>query len=324
MEDQPVEKSREDLMADADGWRRECDDMMVTIMRLESEKEDMARENAALLAINDRQSGLLTRVANALRGEPVGLSSHGHADLPDRAATLVEERRAMVVAMSDTHGDLDTIEALATASQTCRYDDGITDSETGGRGKVAALTTQGGGFVADLYGDDCGDPMPTLAQMDINGIFFALAKPTVLSLVASLRARTAELEHERKARRSYEDGITWGTSCLNCARLLAACLNSEEKAEGASREGAEAMRTAAQKVARECASERGGQQASLFAAGHLEGSNVAGVKGGEATMIEELIGRLPLPGDPVAPRCPKCEDTGMAQGKVCDECIDPL
>jgi hypothetical protein len=42
----------------------------------------------ALLA---RQSAILTGVANALRGDPGPLASHGHHDLAERAAAMVAE-----------------------------------------------------------------------------------------------------------------------------------------------------------------------------------------------------------------------------------------
>jgi hypothetical protein len=60
---------------------------------------------------------------------------------------------------------------------------------------------------------------------------------------------TRELAAERAMRKSYEEGITWETSCLGCARSLTLLRASEERAEraidAAFARGAEAMREAA-------------------------------------------------------------------------------
>jgi len=60
-------------------------------------------------------------------------------------------------------------------------------------------------------------------------------------------------------------------------------------------DGAREMRERAAAVAERCADERGGTQARLFAAGDVDGAMVVGIKGGEATRIEEAIRALPLP-----------------------------
>lgn len=56
--------------------------------------------------------------------------------------------------------------------------------------------------------------------------------------------------------------------------------------------GVEAMREAAAKVAAQCASERGHTQATMFAASRPDDAFVVGIKGGEASRIEELIRAL--------------------------------
>jgi len=48
-----------------------------------------------------------------------------------------------------------------------------------------------------------------------------------------VRAITADRDAERAMRKSYEEGITWETSCLGCAKLLTDLRATEERAERA-------------------------------------------------------------------------------------------
>ena len=50
---------------------------------------DECKDYEVILA---RQDDILTRVANALRGDPPPLTSWGHHDLPERAARAVANR----------------------------------------------------------------------------------------------------------------------------------------------------------------------------------------------------------------------------------------
>jgi len=47
---------------------------------------------------------------------------------------------------------------------------------------------------------------------------------------------TRDLAAERAMRKSYEEGITWETSCLGCAKLLTDLRATEERAERAEAE----------------------------------------------------------------------------------------
>lgn len=44
---------------------------------------------------------------------------------------------------------------------------------------------------------------------------------------------TKLVRHERAARKSYEEGLAWETSCLHCAATLSSCRAAEERAEAA-------------------------------------------------------------------------------------------
>lgn len=54
------------------------------IQELRTFKEEVLE----LQALNDKLADILTRTANAIRGEPEPLMSHSWADLPERAAKL--------------------------------------------------------------------------------------------------------------------------------------------------------------------------------------------------------------------------------------------
>lgn len=106
---------------------------------------------------------------------------------------------------------------------------------------------------------------------------------------------TRELAAERAMRKSYEEGITWETSCLGCARSLTLLRASEERAEraidAAFARGAEAMREAA-------AREIGGFW-------QIYGSQA-----------EERIRALPLPTSGTAPRLVEDPDPSAAVGTL--------
>ena len=55
----------------------------------------LCEELDELHALVDRQRAILTGVANALRGDPGPLASHGHHDLAERATGLVTGARGM-------------------------------------------------------------------------------------------------------------------------------------------------------------------------------------------------------------------------------------
>lgn len=62
------------------------------IKRLTAERDAARKDVDEAETLVSKQAALLTGVANALRGDPAPLASHGHHDLPERAAAVVSER----------------------------------------------------------------------------------------------------------------------------------------------------------------------------------------------------------------------------------------
>lgn len=95
-------------LEDRDRLRNERDEARAEVERIEPRRQRDERDLADAFAERDRlraeldevyallarQSAILTGVANALRGPPGPLASHGHHDLAERAATVVRERDA--------------------------------------------------------------------------------------------------------------------------------------------------------------------------------------------------------------------------------------
>ena len=71
-----------------------------------------------LHALVDRQSTILTGVANALRGNPPPLASHSHHDLAERAAGVVEGARGMRDAIREWWWSEETLRMTPTQDQS--------------------------------------------------------------------------------------------------------------------------------------------------------------------------------------------------------------
>lgn len=103
------------------------------------------------------------------------------------------------------------------------------------RSAVFAWAIHAAGCSAGLLGLDVA------AGLDGQGV-------EVVDVLAPGQASRADIERdltaERAMRRSYEEGITWETSCLGCARLLTDLRAAEDRAEKAEAE-LRAMRPAA-------------------------------------------------------------------------------
>jgi hypothetical protein len=84
------------------------------VTRLRVEVEDLREDVAASGALLDRQSALLTGVANALRGRPPELTHWSHHDLPQLAADLAAYAQHEADAMSDALARADSAEAALT------------------------------------------------------------------------------------------------------------------------------------------------------------------------------------------------------------------
>lgn len=108
-----------------------------------------------------------------------------------------------------------------------------------------------------------------------------------VALVAEVRRLTDERHASVAAMRDIAEVV--GVPYMGAVGLAGAV---RMERDAAFRRGAEAMREAAAKVAAQCASERGHTQATMFAAGRPEMAIVVGIKGGEASRIEELIRAL--------------------------------
>lgn len=92
-------------VADCDDVFDALDGAVERIERDASEAEAEAEELRELVA---RQADILTGVANALRGDPGPLASHGHADLAERAAAVVAERDAAVGLLAEVWHEIAT------------------------------------------------------------------------------------------------------------------------------------------------------------------------------------------------------------------------
>jgi uncharacterized protein (DUF3084 family) len=86
-------------IADLDRLRADLRAARRDVKRLEKERdtERAARERAEAdlaeeTALREKLAGILTATANALRGEPGPLASHGWSDLPERSRALLAER----------------------------------------------------------------------------------------------------------------------------------------------------------------------------------------------------------------------------------------
>lgn len=71
------------------------------------------------------------------------------------------------------------------------------------------------------------------AERERAALFFRGARANTIRLCERIRELEASLTRETAARKSYEEGIAWETSCLHCASTLTSCREAEERAEAA-------------------------------------------------------------------------------------------
>jgi hypothetical protein len=74
------------------------------------------------------------------------------------------------------------------------------------------------------------------SESSADAAFLEHARTDVPDLLRELRRFIDLFARERGVRRSYEEAITWETSCLSCAPLLTTCRAAEERAERAEAE----------------------------------------------------------------------------------------
>jgi hypothetical protein len=158
--------------------------------------------------------------------------------------TATGERDEAARAVARLLEDVDRLRALSEteASATNEHADGQEREILRLRGELDAAREEMNEIRASMRPkpEDCALDLAAIEKRRERAGEVAAVEPEVLALYQDVPVLVGELRRvldlfarERAVRLSYEEGITWETSCLNCASLLTQCRAQEERAEKA-------------------------------------------------------------------------------------------